>query len=616
MNSVYKYILRNKALDNVTKALIEGKSIVFLRKNNKIDDLINYFNDFIINNFDEIKLRERINEVVENMSIRNIKIKKVTVLKREITNNKNNIIDIFSSFINKDDFGYSLNDLYSLTNKNIEFKDEEFEYYNILSKAPIILENERAIIINDAKYLLRSKYVNLFIKYSKFKDSKRFNIIKEKIDKDDIDKIINKLSGILNNTFAFIPPIYFNEYTSEFEREEIYYKNYNDEQMMEVVRQINAKHNGKILEEIVKVKWYNLFKLIKYKKISNENNLINEQYEKDEATIYNQYVENIENLKMFSNSFSFIKKVFKDEVLESIDKCIVNEEELYNYILYIKETLFIYKEYLVVKDKIESLSDVQIQLLSYAYDEIKNKNDLIKVLEFVPRYYLYDSIERMECDEARIITSYNNIDEKIFKLNAALLSYSTILLEVLKEISNKNTLEFMRKNKMEINKLNIQDMCADRYSTKNISFLLKLFPVLVLDENEYKDVKESIDGYFDLVINSEEFLAEDDIMVKNNSSRNKESLDKGIINLLSNSGYNIYQKEDNISIIYIEHCKCKCENKVLYINNKEFYNYRDLIDLLELLDEGKKIIFLWYRNWWLNRNEEIQNIQKLLLNNS
>ena len=79
---------------------------------------------------------------------------------------------------------------------------------------------------------------------------------------------------------------------------------------------------------------------------------------------------------MFSNSFGFIKKVFKNEVLDEINNRITNEEDLYNYISYLKETLSSYEEYLVVASKIEMLNDIQSDILNYCYDKIDNKKRL------------------------------------------------------------------------------------------------------------------------------------------------------------------------------------------------------------------------------------------------
>ena len=33
---------------------------------------------------------------------------------------------------------------------------------------------------------------------------------------------------------------------------------------------------------------------------------------------------------------------------------------------------------------------------------------------------------------------------------------------------------------------------------------------------------------------------------------------------------------------------------------------------LNLIDKNGKIIYIWYRNWWLNKAEEIDSLQKQL----
>ena len=69
-------------------------------------------------------------------------------------------------------------------------------------------------------------------------------------------------------------------------------------------------------------------------------------------------------------------------------------------------------------------------------------------------------------------------------------------------------------------------------------------------------------------------------------------------------------KEDDISIIYVDFGKA--ENKVIYIYNKEFFDFKELIKIIDLMNSGCKVIFVWYRNWWMNKNEEVQKIHKLL----
>ena len=46
--------------------------------------------------------------------------------------------------------------------------------------------------------------------------------------------------------------------------------------------------------------------------------------------------------------------------------------------------------------------------------------------------------------------------------------------------------------------------------------------------------------------------------------------------------------------------------------NKEEFNVNILIRLLDIIDKRGELIYIWYRNWWLNKNEEVQRLHFLL----
>lgn len=607
MNSIYKFMLNNKAFDDIIENLINRNKILIIKNDSKLHDFIEYFNDFIINKFDENIFLETIDNIKEEYNDE-LDIKKIKVLRRQINNDTKNIIKTFSVFNTKNK-NYSLNDLYLITDKSIEFKDKEFEYYSILSKSPLFLEDNSLNIILEVDKLIKNNYVNCFIKYNKFQNNKKFKIIKNNIDRKDIDIIINKLSTILNNTFAFIPPIYFNEYTRDFKSGNFYYKNYTNDEINELVKNINYEHNKDIINKAESFKWYKCIGIKKYKDMISNKNMLYEEYNEKEKIIYNQFIENIENLTMFSQSFSFLNKVYKENVLEEINNKIINEDELYNYIKYIKETLVIYRDYLEVEDKIKILNDTQREILNYVYENLSNKNDLKDLLKFIPKYYCYRRIELIENNEGGIINSYNKIYEKIYRLNESLKSYYNILLKVLTGIRNKEINLFINKNNIDLNKLDVDSLINERYSKVNINFLLNLFPIMIIDKKEYMENREKLDEIFDLIVD------ESDLTNKLYNSRinNKncsENLDKSIYKMLNNLGYAVFQKEDDISIIYFE--PGSFENKIIYLNNNDFFDCNELIKIINLINLGYKIIFVWYRNWWLNKNEEIQRIHKVL----
>lgn len=612
MDDIYKYILKNSTLNDLIEACLENKNIAIIISNYEIEDVLIYLKNYILNNITIEELKKRVNAVSINHTIDMVKIKKFNILNREISNNKKKIMEIFLSFIKKDNEGKSLNDLYSITKKSLEFKDKEFKYFCVLNKFKLFTDNNKEAIIENIQKLFEGEYINLFIKYKKFNGNKKFNIINKELTNEDIVKVKLKMSGILNNTFAFIPPIYYNKYTSDFERENIYYKNYNENQLLEVVKRINYKHNKKMLDKITDIKWYKLNDILNHKRILNENKEINNEYLRQQEIIYKQYIENIENLALFSNSFGFIKKVFKNEVLDEINNRITNEEDLYNYISYLKETLSSYEEYLVVASKIEMLNDIQSDILNYCYDKIDNKKDLGEIIQFIPNYFLYKEIEIDEIENEIEINNYESIDNKINNIYLALSSYKNIALQVLQEYSNKTTNDFIKENSIDIFSLNYKEIVDNKYKKENYKFLSKLYPITVIYEDEFKDNKKVIEKNFDIVIKSSDFFIYNGIDQYKSEVLCNERLDKKITTLLSNLGYRIFENENNNSVLYVLGCKCQGSIKTLYINNGESFSINNLIELLNLIDKNGKIIYIWYRNWWLNKAEEIDSLQKQL----
>ena len=612
MDDIYKYILKNSTLNDLIEACLENKNIAIIISNYEIEDVLIYLKNYILNNITTEELKKRVNAVSINHTIDMVKIKKFNILNREISNNKKKIMEIFLSFIKKDNEGKSLNDLYSITKKSLDFKDKEFKYFCILNKFKLFTDNNKEAIIENIQKLFEGEYINLFIKYKKFNGNKKFNIINKELTNEDIVKVKLKMSGILNNTFAFIPPIYYNKYTSDFEREKIYYKNYNENQLLEVVKRINYKHNKKMLDKITDIKWYKLNDILNHKRILNENKEINNEYLRQQEIIYKQYIENIENLALFSNSFGFIKKVFKNEVLDEINNRITNEEDLYNYMSYLKETLSSYEEYLVVASKIEMLNDIQSDILNYCYDKIDNKKDLGEIIQFIPNYFLYKEIEIDEIENEIEINNYESIDNKINNIYLALSSYKNIALQVLQEYSNKTTNDFIKENSIDIFSLNYKEIVDNKYKKENYKFLSKLYPITVIYEDEFKDNKKVIEKNFDIVIKSSDFFIYNGIDQYKSEVLCNERLDKKITTLLSNLGYRIFENENNNSVLYVLGCKCQGSIKTLYINNGESFSINNLIELLNLIDKNGKIIYIWYRNWWLNKAEEIDSLQKQL----
>ena len=99
MNSVYRLILNNKAFDDIVESLINNKKVAIIKQGNELEELIIYFKEFIINKFDKESLNRVIDKIICDTDDKNLEIKKMIVLRRQITNNAENIIKIFSAFL-------------------------------------------------------------------------------------------------------------------------------------------------------------------------------------------------------------------------------------------------------------------------------------------------------------------------------------------------------------------------------------------------------------------------------------------------------------------------------------------------------------------------------------
>ena len=64
MDSIYRLMLNNKAFDDIVEKLINKKHVAIIKENEELNEIINYFNEFIINEFDKQSLSTIINEII------------------------------------------------------------------------------------------------------------------------------------------------------------------------------------------------------------------------------------------------------------------------------------------------------------------------------------------------------------------------------------------------------------------------------------------------------------------------------------------------------------------------------------------------------------------------
>ena len=138
---------------------------------------------------------------------------KIDILIREIKAKGEKVIKVYNSFSQVDSCGYSLTQLYKLTEQNINYKDNEYRFFTTMTKCSMFQWTNHDNVLELSKYILNEKLLTVYFKYIKFKNNKIFSVLRQDIKMEELNIAINKLSALLNNSFALLPPIYSNAYT-------------------------------------------------------------------------------------------------------------------------------------------------------------------------------------------------------------------------------------------------------------------------------------------------------------------------------------------------------------------------------------------------------------------
>lgn len=474
---------------------------------------------------------------------------KVEILIREIKAKGKKITQVYNSFSQVDSCGYSLTQLYKLTEQNINYKDNEYRFFTTMTKSSLFEWNNHDNILKLSQYILNEKLLTVYFKYMKFKNNKIFSSLKKEIKIEELNIAINKLSALLNNSFALLPPIYSNVYREDFINSDIYNRSLSEEDLQNEVKRINFNHNGHL---ITKYTNNNISYWIKGLIYRDKKNEAFNKYYSYEREILKQFKENIDCLNIYIKSFKFLKPVLIEEEYQSLSKYILNDDEFGLYLKDLCNKLMKYRNYISIITKVNSLEIEVLNLLDFIYTNTKSISEGEELVSFINKYYYYMLINNLEKTNP-YIGEYSSVED-----------YFNILIKAVKftdRILNKNsTLE---------------------------SYLDELFKEeLIIDSNNDAATITSAINY------------ESEILSLLKSWGYK---------VMYNYPY------DNHVLRYIVCTKENPNNFVpIYFDSINSFNESNLKEILYLLAKSKDILFIWSRDWWYKRNSETIRIRSFL----
>ena len=335
---------------------------------------------------DYIKIKENISLILNdnNIGVSNLDIRKIQILMKTLENSCDNIINGIE-FYKKDIRKHtSLNELLetALYNPLIQ---KHMKFITLLEGSNLIKNNNPNDILDSHTAIYNKINLNTYYKKLKFENSNSFSIIRNSAKESEIEYALSKINRIINNDFAFLPPIIKSKYTDDFILYKLY-KPQSDDNFHNSISKINSKHNSTLISNYSDIKFFNVFKLIKNIKLSKERKLALEQYIIFEKKIEDEFSENISNLTLFRESFSFLKPILVDNSYLKLEDIIVNSFELQSWLKSIKLLLERYLNYTSIKNTIYNLNPLDSKLLLFCFENTSNFRTMSELLNFLPSY--------------------------------------------------------------------------------------------------------------------------------------------------------------------------------------------------------------------------------------
>ncbi|MBS5951013.1 MAG: hypothetical protein KIC47_11960 [Clostridium sp.] len=550
-------------------------------------------------------------------------ISKVSLINREVIKKIDLLKEFNKILYSEDKNGINLIDKYKITKRKINKTDDLYENYRIFRiKSP--LKNYSYNEVKDtANKLVESDMIRKYIRYRRIKDNKYIKLINPSIEYEDILEVFNSINLLAQNKNS-IYSLAISKYTEDFIDEFNLNINMKIEDIENLCKKVNAKYNYSKATNLKANKFFNFFKKLKGK----------EEYNLLENEIYNEYINNYEKLSFILNKTAKIKEVLvEDEYLNLINnilrgESIVQSINLYNKIL---DLLSKFKELSI---EINKLSNIELSMLSYCYSNSLDKNNIQNLLNNLAIMKIFYEIEEEEIKNRVILNKFNNYDSILSELKSKIEMKKNLTISSLNFIwenyLRENFYLFTKDVSDEYKALNLIPLYYLNYELNNINIINKLpmkYDLLIINEINYEEIKKHV-HYLKSITDNLIILSKDKIA------------ENETINLFDTFTYiddiEIVENEDELYTIkaYLEskgysvtkYTTMPMASLLVTYNNREsfiLFNSLNINDSIEkestlyqfnnyLLENNIRFYRVWQRSLWLNREEELKNIQKFI----
>lgn len=571
-------------------------------------------------------------------------ISKVEVLSRSIDKKTTQLIDLIKFFTLSNNKSLSLIEKYKVTQRKLNKYDSLYEYYSIYRIRKPFEKYSYFEVDNCVNEIIKSDLIKKYIKYRRFIDNNKFKILKEPVNYEMLNLAIYKIDE-LNKDTNFKVPLNYSQYTEDFIETLSINQKMPNEDLKSLVNLVNLKYNYNLLTHQKKNRLLSIFTKRK-DNAKYENNL--NKYSSIEDDITKEYEDNLRNINSYIDKLNFLKNVLNDEEYKSFLAALIRGKDLKDDLLKYRKIFYISYEMRDVLNLLKHLSEIEIEILNYAYNNIEDKKYMEDIIISIPKLKLYLEIEEDEIRFSDTIDKYKDFGKLLNELNEDIRIRNSLISESINYIWDNKLREKLKIGKNNIDKVDFSDKeitkalfpCIisklDNLQLKNVNDnnikydkVIYLGKITNLDDKTLetlKDLSKSIiilcKDKVDTPMNLKsceniDILNIDKSITYDNSSENIiiNEIQKYLEGLgyiseknvcIDNFNIELLIKDNNLNTI----AALQIDSETININSS--YKLKDIYLNKVLKDKNIKLYRVWSRDWWINKSKELCKLEEFL----
>lgn len=571
-------------------------------------------------------------------------ISKVEVLSRSIDKKTKQLIDLTKFFTLSNNKSLSLIEKYKVTQRKLNKYDSLYKYYSIYRIKKPFEKYSYFEVDNCVNEIIKSDLIKKYIKYRRFIDNNKFKILKEPVNYEMLNLAIHKIDE-LNKGTNFKVPLNHSQYTEDFIETLSINQKMPNEDLKSLVNLVNLKYNYNLLTHQKKNRLLSIFTKRK-DNAKYENNL--NKYSSIEDDITKEYEDNLRNINSYIDKLNFLKNVLNDEEYKSFLAALIRGKDLKDDILKYRKIFNISYEMRDVLNLLKHLSEIEIEILNYAYNNIEDKKYMEDIIISIPKLKLYLEIEEDEIRFSDTIDKYKDFGKLLNELNEDIRIRNSLISESINYIWDNKLREKLKIGKNSIDKVDFSDKeltkalfpCIisklDNLQLKNINDnnikfdkVIYLGKITNLDDKTLETLKDlsksiiilckdKVDTHMNLksyenidILNIDESITYDNSsenIIINEIQKYLEVLgyisEKNVC--IDNFNIKLLIKDNNLNTI----AALEIDSETININSS--YKLKDIYLNKALKDKNIKLYRVWSRDWWINKSKELCKLEQFL----